>query len=379
MSATVQSEPVQVSLFNDRSKSVSAIKVTSELARLFGYAHKWSTEQSANDPTTLRFSSMLAAMAAGPDLLCEWFRGHLALRGVSPQVVTAGRAFEDEPLPANPLVTTHSFRQALEEANRLAGERPLDIRHFMAAYPVVSEYHRDDFLRFRIDRRAWCLELSEVLKERFPDEVDEWSKYAERAPAVLLPPFDADLPAGADLLGIGREVEAFAMLIAGKETMTPLSIGVFGAWGSGKSYFMARVEERVAALAAHGGAYYRRIAQVRFNAWHYAESNVITSIVDHVFRNLRFGPDDEEKLLLERQQQALAELGAAEQMRVQQERALAEAETKEAALRAELDRVTHEIDEAIRGRQQDLARTSAALSEVQARFTEIRGGAGESD
>ena len=29
-----------------------------------------------------------------------------------------------------------------------------------------------------------------------------------------------------------------------------LAVGVFGAWGAGKSYFMSRVEERVAALAA---------------------------------------------------------------------------------------------------------------------------------
>jgi hypothetical protein len=87
---------------------------------------------------------------------------------------------------------------------------------------------------------------------------------------VLQPGFDADVPRGADLLGIGREVEAFAMLVAGRETLTPLSIGVFATWGSGQSYFMARLQERVADIAAAGpeDAYFQRIAQVRFNAWH---------------------------------------------------------------------------------------------------------------
>ena len=40
------------------------------------------------------------------------------------------------------------------------------------------------------------------------------------------------------------------MLVAGRDTLTPLSIGLFGGWGTGKSYFMARLEERVAALSA---------------------------------------------------------------------------------------------------------------------------------
>jgi hypothetical protein len=52
-----------------------------------------------------------------------------------------------------------------------------------------------------------------------------------------------------------------------RTTHTPLSIGVFRAWGSGKSFFMRRVRERVAHLGEIGddlagnSPYYDRIAQ----------------------------------------------------------------------------------------------------------------------
>ena len=186
----------------------------------------------------------------------------------------------------------------------------------MAAYPVVKSYHAGDFLRLRIDRRAWCLALAEQLQRTEPStDTDEWVAYARLAPEVLLPDYRPDLPSGTDLLGVGREVEAFAMLIASARTSMPLSIGVFGAWGSGKSYFMTRVEERVAALARAsrpGGPYLQHIAQVRFNAWHYSEGDVVASLVDQIFRNLRFGPTESSLVLAERRTKALGQVAEAD-------------------------------------------------------------------
>ena len=237
----------------------------------------------------------------------------------------------------------------------------------MAAYVVIKEYHRLDFLRLRIDRRAWCLELADKLMARYPEEAGEWADYGRRAPAVLIPGFDADLPRGADLLGIGREVEAFAMLVAGRDTLTPLSIGLFGGWGTGKSYFMARLEERVAALSATdtSNAYFGRIAQVRFNAWHYSEANMIASLVDQILRNLRFGPDEDEEILRERRAQVMAEMTTAEDQRRRAERELESAATSETALRDALDRVKREADEEARRKAADLAATARAIEDAQ--------------
>jgi len=363
-------------LFDDQSRQESSVEVAPELGALFRWAHAWSRMADPNDPTTLRFSSMLAALVMGTDPLCRWLRQHLALRGVPAQIVTKSLLVAAPRTVDGPLTTTYSFRQAHEEARTLAGDTLLDVRHFMAAYAVIRDYHREDFLRFRIDRRAWCLDLAERLQSVHPDEGAAWAAYAQRAPAVLAPGFDADLPGGADLLGVSREVEAFAMLITGRETRTPLSIGVFGAWGSGKTYFMRALEDRVSELAAGArtsgdGRRFGRIAQVRFNAWHYSESNIVASLVDNVLRNLRFGPTETEDELLERQQQALRAIGAADQLQDRRQAELAAAEDAKRVKQAELDRVDEELVAAIDAKSAELLTAKEAIERSTERLTQI--------
>ena len=113
--------------------------------------------------------------------------------------------------------------------------------------------------------------------------------------------YHADVTDGADLLDRARDADAFASLIAARTVQAPLSIGVFGEWGSGKSWFMRRVRQRVATIAADArlsGAdqreltFYRHIAQVDFNAWQYAEGDVLASLVQEIFRRLDLGEDD---------------------------------------------------------------------------------------
>jgi len=57
--------------------------------------------------------------------------------------------------------------------------------------------------------------------------------------------FQADSVDGKDQLGITPDVEAFANLISSRELKPPLSIGLFGDWGSGKSFFMQKMREAV--------------------------------------------------------------------------------------------------------------------------------------
>src|SRR5262249_42091384 len=52
-----------------------------------------------------------------------------------------------------------------------------------------------------------------------------------------------------DPLGIEPDVQAFARLICLEEATPPLSIGLFGGWGSGKSTFMERLEDAIANIA----------------------------------------------------------------------------------------------------------------------------------
>jgi len=112
---------------------------------------------------------------------------------------------------------------------------------------------------------------------------------------------DPDAPTSRDLLDIGRDVEAFASVLAARDLAPPLCVGLFGDWGAGKSSFMLQLQERIAALAREAQriarpspgeeandptAYCRQVVQVRFNAWHYVDTNLLVSLANHIFASL---------------------------------------------------------------------------------------------
>ena len=120
------------------------------------------------------------------------------------------------------------------------------------------------------------------------------------APRTFLSAYAADDSRGEDLLGITKDVHACASLIAARTVAPPLSIGLFGDWGSGKTFFMRQLRRRVDKIAREAResgwmqkdiAYYKRIVQIEFNAWHYVEGNLWASLVEHIFDNLRIGDD----------------------------------------------------------------------------------------
>ena len=153
-----------------------------------------------------------------------------------------------------------------------------------------------------VDRVTFSLDGSRLLTTHYDGTLRVWDV------GLTLPPqpepgwlagFDSDVAGDdRDFLDRQRDVEAFASLIAARDVRPPLSIGVFGDWGSGKSWFMDRLKRRVDFLATTARAsdarqadvaYFQRIAQVHFNAWHYAEEDVLSSLVDHVFTRLDLG------------------------------------------------------------------------------------------
>jgi hypothetical protein len=372
-----------VAFDNDRHQAENVERVTHEyvsedLYSLFSYAHQWASLLERADGCTLTFSSMLAAMMASEKPLCRWLQRHLGLRGVASKTMTQGKVFRTIELP-EPIKTTQSFRTAFAAARRLAGEgkaaeaaEPIDVRHYMAAYAVCPDYHLADFLKLRIDRRAWCLELAERLIQVFPEEKRKWQAYATLATPVPVLAFSTDAPQGPDLLNIDREVEAFSRLIAARTTMTPLSIGVFGAWGSGKSFFMRRVRERVAELGessrkdGRASLYHERIAQVEFNAWHYSEGSLIACLVDHIFRNLRVGVEDEDDAELRRRAgELIVQIDRAKQELADRERGMEAAQARRLEAQRAVEVIEAKIPRQIGAKRQELeaARTSLAGKE----------------
>ncbi|SEF21924.1 KAP family P-loop domain-containing protein [Amycolatopsis pretoriensis] len=149
-----------------------------------------------------------------------------------------------------------------------------------------------------------------------------------------------------DHLGVSPYVSMLATVIAAKDTPLPLSIGVFGEWGSGKSFFMGMLRGQVKSLEGTPG-HCAKIAQVGFNAWHYADANLWASLGDEIFRQLaeparRPGERDEEHEARLREgarlrEQLAAELEQRKQLTAVTERAQAEA----AALKHRIGEAEH--------------------------------------
>ena len=108
------------------------------------------------------------------------------------------------------------------------------------------------------------------------------------------PGYASDSSTGDDLLSIHASVNALCSVVAAKEVRPPLSIGLFGDWGAGKSFFLEKMRPisslSTASAAADGdSAYVSSVRQIVFNAWHYADANLWASLAGRVFEGLREG------------------------------------------------------------------------------------------
>ena len=83
-----------------------------------------------------------------------------------------------------------------------------------------------------------------------------------------------------DKLGVKAEAHAFARVAAACGVDPPLAFGIFGDWGSGKSFFMRLMQDYIESREIYKpntDLYHEKIVQIRFNAWHYAETNLWAS------------------------------------------------------------------------------------------------------
>jgi dephospho-CoA kinase len=98
-----------------------------------------------------------------------------------------------------------------------------------------------------------------------------------------------------DRLGLEAEARTFARLLACQGTTLPLAIGLFGNWGSGKSFFMRLVRqqmkdiakaERAVARPSQQPVYCTAVAHITFNAWHYLDGNLWASLALRIFEGV---------------------------------------------------------------------------------------------
>jgi hypothetical protein len=202
-----------------------------------------------------------------------------------------------------------------------------------------------------------------------------------------------------DQLGFAEQAEALAILIASRQLLPPMSIGLFGGWGAGKSFFMYQLRrriDRIAELARLHEAkdeplepYVSYIAQVHFNAWHYVDANMWASLATRIFQGIAEyleqtsgSPGDAHRILLGQLETSQLLLKEAEQRQADAERALAEAERRVSSIGQErgdrsLASLTNDHPEVKEAAQQlvsdlGLSETKATLQEINDTVRDLR-------
>lgn len=125
-------------------------------------------------------------------------------------------------------------------------------------------------------------------------------------------PLANDQATGADLLNIRDEVQALADMILLRQVQPPLAIGILGGWGSGKSFVMHLMRERIDAIRAQTlrpdetweGAYQSpfvgHVYPINFNAWTYARADLWAALMQRVLSELDQQIGIERRLLARR-------------------------------------------------------------------------------
>ncbi len=170
---------------------------------------------------------------------------------------------------------------------------------------------------------------------------------------------------GKDLLGFEQDVEAFAAIMALEKLTPPLAIALFGQWGTGKSFFMQKLSEKVDELARYQGflkeeeedetgkeaksskqdekPFCEGICQIHFNAWSYMDTNLWASLVTRIFEKL----DD---YINDNRSEAQKEVdtiksGIAQQLDVAKGQ-IAELEARKAQVQNAIDTLTDQVETA---------------------------------
>ena len=308
-------------------------------------------EENALQTLLNHFGIRLGAVIAGvyrPPLGVEALaaaRARMSQGGAQPDPATAqvlDSAASSDVLTSDGRVPLNGLVVALLQGTHPVAAR---IRALMSRQGVDGETVARSMLEYaRMPQRP---PLEDFLKERHP-----WP------PELRVAPYGSDVPGerrtddGAsghpdDLLEIGAEVDALAYLICSTNLAPPLAVGLFGDWGSGKSYFMRALQRRIDGITENLRAgdqhqadlpFYRSVVQIEFNAWHYVEGNLWASLVEHIFQNLREHADEDAAEVRRRRDEILVKIKAYERSGEAARQQIETLETKVDEAASELER-----------------------------------------
>ncbi|MCP4104863.1 MAG: SUMF1/EgtB/PvdO family nonheme iron enzyme [Desulfobacteraceae bacterium] len=90
------------------------------------------------------------------------------------------------------------------------------------------------------------------------------------------------------LFGFDAYAKTIAGLIANKDNQTPLVIGIYGQWGSGKTTLMETVRSLLAKDEYQDTELYRKCKAVWFQAWKYSkEEEILAGLIEEIFKTMK--------------------------------------------------------------------------------------------
>ena len=191
--------------------------------------------------------------------------------------------YEPVKLTSLPSVSEH-VQAALINAQKAADEDKSEaINNWHLLYGVLAV--EDCNLALELGKRG-------LVKEKVRRGPSPERGGARGTPRPNIAGFSSDDPRkGTDHFGISKEVKALCSVLAAKSVEPPLSLGLFGDWGSGKSFFMGQMEKEFIRLkekarADKNSPYCSNIVQLWFNAWHYMDMNLWASLASEIFEGL---------------------------------------------------------------------------------------------
>jgi hypothetical protein len=189
----------------------------------------------------------------------------------------------------------------------VAGNKPYPIatRHVVAALvrpgsdsvvDVLEEHGLDPHAVRRVmlssiessprgeDVAAWRRLL---LQPETPLRAEAAPVYAGFSTDALAAGRDGGVTRDDDRLNVMSDVTALCEVLAALDTRPPIAVGLFGDWGTGKSFFMELMKNEIDFLGTQNPSFYcSRVVQVWFNAWHYMDTNLWASLASRVFEAL---------------------------------------------------------------------------------------------
>ena len=196
-----------------------------------------------------RLLETLAAVRSIPD--CAAFADLVAERLGVRETINLAADVRPFVQTGSPHTATHGFKNILDRSRNLTrsitGTDNIGIRHIIASIVVVP----DSTANRRLVQSGVHLPLlrerllKEFTRRWLNDDGVQWRFHLVGPTPPTIAGFHSDsADRGDDRLDVTRYARAFAIVMAAQKVNPPVSIGIFGDWGSGKSFFMRLMSEQ---------------------------------------------------------------------------------------------------------------------------------------